>query len=52
MKKIFIILFLIIFNLCVTVPEEDLSPEEEEVIEDENSPSWINFNPFGSKNKP
>ena len=52
MKQSLFFFLLISFTFCVTVPEEELSPEEDEVIEDENSPSWINFNPFGSKNKP
>ena len=52
MKKILIFLIVISLNFCVNVPEEDLPPEEDEPIEDENSSSLINFNPFGTKNKP
>jgi len=52
MKKVLIFLLVISLNFCVTVPEEDLPIEEDELIEDENSPSWINFNPFGTRNKP
>ncbi len=52
MKKSLSLLLLIIFTSCVTVPEDELLPEDEDSLEEESSPSWINFNPFGSKNKP
>ena len=55
-KSLFLgFLFLIIlanFNFCVTVPEEEYIQEDlEEESQLEEKP-WINFNPFGTKNKP
>ena len=36
-------------SYCVTVPDDEITPEDEELEDDE---SWINFNQKKNKNKP
>ena len=46
----FIFIFLLsLSSYCVTVPDDEITPEDEELEDDE---SWINFNQKKNKNKP